>query len=265
MTIKELKEKIGADRFIKSSIIVGLILLTVICYLIKLKINIKWDMIATVLGFWGVIITIKESEKTRIKQNEYDYKQEKITDEQIEFKHVIKEKIDLLDFSFIIDDFIFVNLENYQEVNFKINEYIKQLRKIDTDILWFYSRGVILSDSEIYKLLQEINCIRNKYTEELRNYSNLLSKFTIIKLNQTYDKMELTGGISEAKKKEIAEFRKNNKNIEELFEEINKNQFPILNKLIEYRDKYIYGLYDKAQRVVEERDNLMKDKLKEIK
>lgn len=85
MIIKELKENIGKERFIKLLIIFGVVLLTTILYVIKFKIEINWEIMFEVLGFYGVIITIKETEKARIKQNKFDYQKEKINEEQIEF------------------------------------------------------------------------------------------------------------------------------------------------------------------------------------
>ena len=250
MTIKELKEKIGTDRFIKISIILGFILLTVICYLKKLEINIEWDMIATVLGFFGVILTIKESEKSRIKQNKYDYKKEKITDEQIEFKRVIKEKVDLLDFAQKMIDLFFVDTSNYRKVTFNVDAYRSKLVTMQNDIRWYYKNNSIVKDSEIDKFLNLIDGYRVFYNKKLEEYNSILLKFGILDFWNNY-----RGG------NVPAEFDIGNKTPKEFSVELVNMQKEVFMEILEYRNDNMNNLYKQAHLVIEERDNLMKKQL----
>ena len=70
-----MKNEFVNKNFYKLCVLVGLILVTLITFLVKnTELGIEWE----IFGFIGVIVTIIVSENSRIKQNEYEFKKEKI-------------------------------------------------------------------------------------------------------------------------------------------------------------------------------------------
>ena len=252
MKIDEFKKELGNKNFYKLCVYGILVLLTIIAYFIKgsnIEININWEL----LGFVGVIITIIYTEKSRIKQNQYDYKKEKITDEQIEFGRVVKEKVDLLDFAQIMIDLFFVDTTSYRNVTFKVDVYKSKLATMQNDIIWYYKDMAIIKNSEIDKFLDLIDGYRVFYTEKLEEYNTVILKYGILDFWNNYK----GGNVP-------SEFNIGNKTPREFSTELVNMQKEIFMKIIEYRNDNMNNLYKKAHLVIEERDNFMKEKLKEI-
>lgn len=252
MKIKEIKKEFEkSNNLYKVLILSFLVILTVVMFFIKYyDISINWE----ILGFIGVILTIRASEKSRIKQNKFEYQKEKITDEQIEFKHVIKDKVDFLDITTLENEIYLVNEENYLEATLKINTYISKLNNVENDILWFYEKGEITADSEIKEFIEKILELKKLYSENLNEYTRLLLNFNCIKMHRNYDQVLSVGDLPETLVIEINKFKKENKSIQMLYEEIKDNQFKILGDLIRIRNDKALNLYSMAQKVVEERD-----------
>ena len=252
------------NKFYKLIIIAAFIVLTIIWFACNsFGIIIDWNMLATIGGFIGVIMTIIVTENTRIKQNEYEYKIEKIKEEQNEFKHVLKEKIDLLDFSNIMNSLVYVDSDNYLEINMIIHEYRAKLLRINYDLLWYYPSGEDYCKKELILLIDKISLMTKIYNEALDEYSKLIFNFNTIKILGNYAQMEELGGLSCEMIKEIEEYRKNNKTEIEIYDEIKQNQFEILNRIMKCRNDYILQLYDQAQLVLAEREKIVNDIINE--
>ncbi len=256
MKIDEFKKELGNKNFYKLCVYGSLVLLTIIAYFIKgsnIEININWEL----LGFIGVIITIIYTEKSRIKQNQYGYKKEKITDDQIEFKHVVKECVDILDFSKVMVHLFNVSTNNYKNMSFEVNAYRGKVVTIKNDIKWYYENGVIPENSEVEKFFDLLDEYIDYYDERLEKYSNIILKYGKIKvLEENFDMLP---------REEITKLNPENKTFKELYEDVIEEQYNIFSDIVEFRGKNISNLYKQAHLVIEERDNLMKEKLKEIK
>lgn len=256
MKIDELKKELGNKNFYKLCVYGSLVLLTIIAYFIKgsnIEININWDLI----GFIGVIITIICTEKSRIKQNKYDYKKEKITDEQIEFKHVIKDVVDLLDFSKVMVYLFNVDMNNYKNMIFEVSGYQAKILNIKDNIKWYYEKGVIPENSEISNFFELLDEYSDYYNKKLEEYNNIILKYSKIKILQENPNILSI--------KEMAEVNPENKTLEELRKGVLDQQSEIFCEILNFGDENFSNLYKQAHLVIEERDNLMKEKLKEIK
>lgn len=226
MKIDELKKELGNKNFYKLCVYGSLVLLTIIAYFIKgsnIKININWEL----LGFIGVIITIIYTEKSRIKQNKFDYQKEKINEEQIEFKKMLKEKVDFLNFTLLCEDFIETDSTNYEECIRKITSYRYRMMLIKDDIIWYYDRKTIKQNVELGKFMISIVDWINFYNDKMEIFCDILLKF----------------------------------GTEKNYKKIQDEMYEITIELNEYSINNINSLYEQAKKVVEERDNLMKDKL----
>ncbi len=252
MKIDELKKELGNKNFYKLCVYGSLVLLTIIAYFIKgsnIEININWEL----LGFIGVIITIIYTEKSRIKQNQYDYKKEKIADEQIEFRHVIKESVDLLDFSKVMVYLFNVDMNNYKNMIFEVSGYQAKILNIKDNIKWYYEKGVIPENSEISNFFELLDEYLDYYNKKLEEYNNIILKYSKIKFLQENPNILSI--------KEMAEVNPENKTLEELRKGVVDQQSEIFCDILNFGDKNFSNLYKQAHLVIEERDNLMKDKL----
>lgn len=226
MKIDELKKELGNKNFYKLCVYGSLILLTIIAYFIKgsnIEININWEL----LGFIGVIITIIHTEKSRIKQNKFDYQKEKINEEQIEFKKILKEKIDFLNYITFGNDFVRIDNQNFIEGINKVNTYRYQLMMITDDILWYYDEDGIRNNNELAQLMLMLAECIIFYNSKMEKFCNIILKY----------------------------------GEDDEYIEIQKEQFKVLDELCEYSKLNVPLLYKQAKIVIEERDNLMKDKL----
>lgn len=257
----EVNKEPGNRNFYKMCVLGGLSLLTVIVFLIKnSSLGIDWN----ILGFVGVILTIVISENSRVKQNKYEYKKEKIADEQIEFKHVIKEIVDLLDFSQVMQDFYGVNTTNYSEINLKVNSYRSKLAIIENDIRWYYNNGIIPRNSEAERFLKVVKEFKKFYDTKLKEYNNLVLKLGTINLLNNYGEIEYMNDLPTKLKERIGELNGENKSADELLSEVMTRELPLFLEILKFRNENIANLYKQAHKMIEERDNLMKGELKNI-
>lgn len=210
----------------KLCIIAVLVLLTIILYLLKNKISINWEMMATILGFVGVIITIRETEKSRIKQNRFEYQKEKINDEQIEFKKMIKEKINFLDFRDRIIHYYSISEENYYNEFLKLNTYRMQIGQIINDIYWYYDEKPFKDNKELEKFIKQMLELIIKYDDKLSKLGKVILKF------------------KNGKAKEIID-----------------EEFKVLEDIRVFCNKNIDYLSAQAKKVIEERDKLVSCKV----
>ncbi len=236
-------KKSKKERKIKNFLIIIVIITSIVYYLIygnieklsKLFYNtsgqfdnsIMWTAIGAIGGiiaFIGVIITIVYTEKSRMHQNEFEFKREKLIETQIEFENVLRKEVDILDPIRIIEEESFISEKNYEEVNRKMLNYNSEINMIDSYIYWFYDESMGNGFPNLVNFINEI--------DSFRNYM----------------------------KKEISEIIKCNMNLTSI-NEFNVNRTKIINEIINYRELNLPKIQELGKKVLNEREQIIKNKL----
>ena len=91
--------------------------------------------IGSILALIGVVLTIKYTEYSRKKQNQYEFMKEKLLQEHYEFKKEVKDQLEILDPTKILTEtFKSSNLAEYNKIIENLNEYNLKIKAIDYKI-----------------------------------------------------------------------------------------------------------------------------------
>ena len=227
--------------------------------------NIIWSAIGAlggILAFVGVIITIIVTEKSRKKQNEEDYRKEKLLAEQLEFKHVVKSQLDLLDPSIILTKSSMANNENYAQLQQNVSEYLAQIKIIELNICWYYDKTIMGNYPMLNKFIVSLRTYIDNVNKILIEYNQVLFNFPKIQIFRLYEQMETTGLMNESRKEEFKEFKKVNQNIEILNQELIIKTNSVINEINRMNNISLANLHEQAKDVVEERNNIIQDKIR---
>ena len=270
---------------IKDILIRTILILCVICGLImihKQKISqffintngnfdngILWTGIGSVggiLAFIGVIITIIVTEVSRKRQNEYEYEKQELLEEQFEFKKEIKNKLETLDpiRIFSTEDINIIE-NNYRKIQDELYRYIIEIKSIDYNVLWFYNRTLVGNYIELNTFLAELKCFIDYITKQTQKYINVLSRFGMINLYNIYERMEILNQLTDKDKEDFNNLKQQIPNKEFMYNNVFKEIGEIKLEIVDYRNNNWSRIVEKTKLVIEERENILKEKLKDIK
>lgn len=220
--------------------------------------GIMWTAIGAIGGiiaFMGVIITIAYTEKSRILQNEFEFKREKLIETQIEFEKILRKEVDILDPIRIIEDINFINEKNYEEVNRKLITYNSEITTIDSYIYWFYDENMKEKTPILINFIKEIDNFRNYIKKEIIAMINCSTNLINININNNIIESNEDNKEVFATKMQLLE---NNK---ELYNEFNINRTRIIDEIIKYRDLNLPKIQELGKKVLNEREQIIKNKL----
>lgn len=198
--------------------------------------SIIWSAISaigTLIAFIGVIITIIYTEKSRIKQNQYEYRKENLLMKQKEFEEYSRSLEKIFDPIKIADEIIKFDGNNNIEINQIILTYISNLYNIEFSFNWFFDNEISCDGVHI-ELLKEIN----NYREEIKNIVNeintTIKEFYLKKvkiLEQCIESGNCKKGDDEINK-ELFCVREKLSNISKKIMDFRNLHLPILNNLL---------------------------------
>lgn len=193
--------------------------------------------IGSILALMGIIITIRYTENSRIKQNEYEYKKQQLLEEHVEFKKEVKKQLEILDPIRIIVETNRINDAcNYIDIIEKLNNYSLEIKSIDYKIYWYYNRTLQGNYIELNKFINELNIFIDYIVEKVNEYNKCLSDY--------YTRL---------KKDDI----NSNETINQFVNEIGN----IKNQIVNYRNKNWNIIVETAKTMIEEREKIIKEKL----
>lgn len=225
--------------------------------------GIFWDAIGgfgSILGFVGVIITIIWSEKSRIKQNKYDYVKERKISNQYDFELFIKNFLDEVDpiNSSVIS--LTSSEENYQELIINVNCYITKIKSFYSKVQWYYDNN----DSTFPKkdnFFGAYDVFIDKVTKSLNSYSDALSLYNSAILYKNYQQLKQSNMLSEEQMKQFEELKTQYDDIGHIYKEIMDKRFKELMNIVEYRNKEWFTLLEEAKEMLNEREEYIKKSL----
>lgn len=186
--------------------------------------------IGSILALIGVVLTIKYTEYSRKKQNQYEFMKEKLLQEHYEFKKEVKDQLEILDPTKILTEtFKSSNLAEYDKIIENLNEYNLKIKAIDYKIYWYYNRTIQNNYVELLNFMNELNMFIKFMTREITEYRDCLTDF----YNSTNISMER-------------------------LDKFNKKTFEIRNDIVEYRNNNWNIIVEKAKKMIEERERVIK-------
>lgn len=279
--LKELENKIKREKVFA----IAIIILGFFIFLLKDKISLlfknqdgQFDMsiiwaaigalggiIAIIVGFAGVKLTIRKENEARIKQNEYDYQKENLLNEQIEFKKMLKNELDKMNPVKLIELVASAKENNFIDVINEINSYNIELKCIEYNISWYYNNTI--NGLEIHRFLEMVEQHRTFIISKISSYINCISKYIFVKKYKNYFEIEKLGGkLSEQEKAEFEKLKRTYSNVDKIYEEQLNESRKISQEIVDYINANRFGdLEIKAKEVIKERSEIIKAKLEVLK
>lgn len=279
--VKEIKKKLK---------LYGVILIILICIVgIEMIYKIPWNLlielfkndngnfsnevlwtsigsVGSILAFIGVIITIKCSEKTRFKQNQYEYYKNQKEEEELEFEREVKKQLDILNPINAIEIMTTVlNDNNYNEINNLLTIYICKIKRCYINIHW-YNNNLNINGMKKYnefgnllcKKTDQISKIITCYTSYVTNWYLKNSIYKDLK------KIDSQKALENDEKKEYETLKSiydNPQKSQELIDTIGKYTM----ELVEISNNEMFILQTKAKEMIQERRDLIKEELENIR
>lgn len=219
--------------------------------------SIIWNAISaigTIFAFIGVIITIICTEKSRIKQNEFEYKKEKLLVKQNEFEEYLRSLEEIFDPLQLVNELNKFNENNIPEINQMIFNYISKLYNVESNFNWFFDSEISAGDEHM-KLLEKIN----NYREEMNKNSNELS---IIIQNFYFNKAQIFQGTID---NGVIKDNNINTKINDEIIKANEKIFAISQQILAYRNFHLPILNNLLRNSALERENKVNEKLNFMK
>lgn len=278
--IKELKEQQKMTRIILITICVVLLILYKIVpwnYISELfKDNngnfsneILWTAIGAIGGiiaFLGVIITIVCTEKSRIRQNNYDYIKNQKELELSQFKKEVKHQLDILNPTNAIEiSMKALNDDNYREISTQLNLYACKIKAVLWNIHWYYDDSIINKMNKYKEFMDIATKDIEQITQIINSYTTYIVNWFLNKsIYRTLRDLEKCTQLEPNEKKQLEQLKL-------IYEDTNK-QNESINVLLNYKMELVKLsnermpiLENKAKEMIEERNNYIKDELRNIK
>ena len=207
--ITELEKKIIEKDILSKKIIVIIILV----FLLLLHINkleplfldsngkfsneIFWNAlsaIGSIIAFLGMIYTILYTEKTRKKQNDYEYKKQQMLDQQGKFNDQVMNTVVEIDPIKFIEIIARADVNNFLKIGQELTVYMASLRRVEYQLNWHYKKNEIITkkQSDFSKELNNIislieQCILDYSTKISPVYCDYIEKNNLLNIQRLRD------------------------------------------------------------------------------
>lgn len=225
----------------------------------RIDMSIVWTAIGSIgsiFAFIGVIVTIKFTENSRIKQNKYEFQKEKMIQEQIEFKKELRTLLDESDPICLIQIMGKIDKDNLNmSFNF-LMEYNTKIKYFETKLYWYYDKTIQGQYMKLSLFIQEFNNFKGFIEQRIKEYEQCIFNYRqeVIKLNE-----------KELEKMKTMNFTKSELDNREYIENVNIILEKIKNisiEIVEYiNNGKIQNLYELAKDVCIERNNVLANNL----
>lgn len=223
--------------------------------------------IGSIVAFAGVIYTIWYTEKTRRIQNEYEYKKQRMIEEQMKFKEQVFKILLEIDPACVIEIMTGVDENNFFEKGQELTEYSLSIKKLEYKLYWCYNKKINTSveNVKLTQFVTQLNVIIKKISECINGYNNeLVPIYYDWKMRNHFSEIiRLEGRLEEKDQKEYNMLKDKYPNgdiINPLLQKIND----ISRGLIEYRNKNWNDFVELGKEVVDERENIVEEILRNI-
>lgn len=222
--------------------------------------------IGGIIAFLGVVITIICTEKTRIKQNKYDYIKSQKELELSQFKTEVKHQLDILNPMNAIEiSMNTLNDDNYRDISTQLDIYACKVKAIPWNIHWYYDNNIIYRMSKYKEFMEIVSKDIEQITQIINNYTSYIVNWFLNKnIYRNLRDLEKCTALEPNEKKQLEQLKL-------IYEDINKQNESIkvfLNykmELVKLSNERMPILENKAKEMIEERNNFIKEELNNIK
>lgn len=194
--------------------------------------------VGSILALIGVILTIKYTEYSRKKQNEYEFQKEQILKEHSAFQEEVKKQLEILDPIRVLNETIKLNeINKCNNIIDKLNNYVIEIKSIDYKIYWYYNRTMQDNYVELRKFNNQLNEFIEYMTEKIKEYNECLCNYY------------------------YTDLKKDNLNLTEGTEQFIKKIGEIKTSIAKYRNDNWNIIVESAKVMIEEREKIIKEKL----
>lgn len=276
--ITELEKKIIEKDILSKKIIVIIILV----FLLLLHINkleplfldsngkfsneIFWNAlsaIGSIIAFLGMIYTILYTEKTRKKQNDYEYKKQQMLDQQGKFNDQVMNTVVEIDPIKFIEIIARADVNNFLKIGQELTVYMASLRRVEYQLNWHYKKNEIITkkQSDFSKELNNIislieQCILDYSTKISPVYCDYIEKNNLLNIQRLRD-------LNEDERVRYALI--NSKYLQDdLNIEITQRMNAVSSKVIDYKNRRWNDFVELGKEIVFEGENIIEETLKGI-
>lgn len=227
--------------------------------------DILWSAFGAIVSVFtivGVIVTIRYTEHSRRKQNEYEFHKQQLLEEHIEFKKEVKKQLEVLDPIRILSEVLKSNdLRDIQIFTDRLNSYMTEIKSIDYKIYWYYNRTMQGSYIQLNSFISELNTFIEYMEEKINDYCSCLEKYMKCDIYNRYLKIEKSGLMDEEEKNKFQKIREENPTqLLDINNWVNETT-EIKGKIIKYRNERWSNIVEKAKLMIEERGNVIKEQI----
>lgn len=277
--IKEIKEQQKKNKLILFAIAIAVILFYKIPWNLLSELfkntegkfcnEILWTALGAIGGiisFWGVIMTIIYTEKSRTKQNSYDYIKNQKELELNQLKAEVKKQLDILNPTNAIEiSMKTIDDDNYREISTQLNLYACKARAVLRNIYWYYD---VRNISKMIKYKEFVEIATKdiaQISEIINNYTSHINNWFINK--SIYRSLRNLEKCTQLEPKEKEELEK----LKLIYEDV-KKQNEAIDTILQYKIELIKIsnermpiLENKAKEMIDERNKAIRDELNCLK
>lgn len=237
----------------------------------KFDFSVFWSALSCIgsfLGFWGIIITIKYTESSRKKQNEYDVIKTNLIKEQEKFKVDMRKMFDDIDPIQVLNPILSVSTFNYSKIYFFILNYRAKIKTLSYKFNWYYSNKININEFAFYNdFLNKTNSFVDIIDPILVNCSILINEFRQVELYNNLISSNPLKPLPIEQQLKLKEFVEKYPNgCQDYSEDLKRKISSELIKLIDYRNtKWENEFIFSCKNMIEERNKWVEAELSKIR